>query len=116
MSYGTPPPGGGYEPPPGGPYGQQPYGGPPPQHPSATTALILGILSFVLCGPITGIPAYIIGKRAEREIAASNGTMSGDGMAKAGWILGLISMILFGLGLLAFVVFFVMAVAFSSTS
>ena len=87
MSYGTPPP-------PNGPYGQQPYGGPPaPTHGSATTALVLGILSLVICSPL-GIPAYIIGRRAEREIFASQGTLSGAGLAKAGWILGLIAMIL----------------------
>lgn len=87
MSYGTPPP-------PTGPYGQQPYGGPPaPTHGSATTALVLGILSLVICSPL-GIPAYIIGRRAEREVLASQGTLSGAGLAKAGWILGLIAMIL----------------------
>ena len=87
MSYGTPPPT-------NGPYGQQPYGGPPaPTHGSATTALVLGILSLVICGPL-GIPAYIIGRRAEREVLASQGTLSGAGLAKAGWILGLIAMIL----------------------
>ena len=88
MSYGTPPPT-------DGPYGPQPpYGGQPaPTHGSATTALVLGILSFVVCG-LLGIPAYIIGRRAEREVQASQGRLSGEGLAKAGWILGLIAMIL----------------------
>jgi len=93
MSYGPPPPGG---------YGQPQYGGMPQQHGSATTALILGILSFVCCG-LLGIPAYIIGKRAEREIEASNGALTGDGMAKAGWILGLIAIVLMVLGILVFI-------------
>ncbi len=75
----------------------------PQQHGSATTALILGILSFVCCRA-PGIPAYIIGKRAEREIQASNGALTGDGMAKAGWILGLIAIILMVLGILVFIV------------
>ncbi len=94
MSYGTPPP-------PEGPYGQQPpYGGrPTPTHGSATTALVLGILSLVICAPL-GIPAFIIGRRAEREVQASQGTLSGEGLAKAGWILGLIAMILMVLGIL----------------
>jgi hypothetical protein len=93
LSYGTPPPT-------DGPYGQQPpYGGQSaPTHGSATTALVLGILSFVVCG-LLGIPAYIIGKRAEREVRASQGTLSGEGLAKAGWILGLIAMILMVLAL-----------------
>lgn len=54
---------------------------------------MLGILSFVICG-LLGIPAYIIGRRAEREVRASQGRLTGEGLAKAGWILGLISMIL----------------------
>lgn len=95
MSYGAPPP-------PEGPYGQQqpPYGGrPAPTHGSATTALVLGILSLVVCAPL-GIPAFIIGRRAEREVQASGGNLAGEGLAKAGWILGLIGMILMALGLL----------------
>ena len=64
------------------------------------TALVLGILSFVCCG-LLGIPAYIVGKRAEREIRASNGALTGDGLAKAGWILGLVAMILMALGIVA---------------
>jgi hypothetical protein len=94
LSYGTPPPT-------DGPYGQQPpYGGQPaPTHGSATTALVLGILSLVICGPL-GIPAYIIGRRAEREVLASQGSLSGAGLAKAGWIMGLIAMILMVLGIL----------------
>ena len=106
MSYGPPPPGG---------YGQPQYGGMPQQHGSAVTALVLGILSFVCCG-LLGIPAYIVGKRAEREILASNGTLTGDGMAKAGWILGLIAMILLTLSILAVIVLFVGAVSTGDSS
>lgn len=88
MSYGSPP--AGYPPPPGFA---------PRQHGSAVTALVLGILGLVLCG-LLGIPAYIIGRRAEAEILASNGTLTGDGMARAGWICGLVAMALLALGLL----------------
>jgi ABC-type Fe3+ transport system permease subunit len=97
MSYGTPPPT-------DGPYGQQPhYGGQPaPTHGSATTALVLGILSLVVCAPL-GIPAYIIGRRAEREVRESGGRLSGEGLAKAGWILGLIGMILMALGIVVLI-------------
>jgi Domain of unknown function (DUF4190) len=106
LSYGTPPPTDGpYGPPP--PYGGQPA----PTHGSATTALVLGICSLVVCGPL-GIPAYIVGKRAEREIRASHGALSGEGMAKAGWILGLIAMILMALGILLLIIL----VAIASTS
>jgi len=120
VSYGNPPPpddpSGGQQPPAQPPYGQPPYGQPPygqpayggaaaPTHGPATTSLILGILSFVCCG-LLGIPAYIIGRRAEREIAASGGRLGGEGLAKAGWILGLVSIALMVVGLLAFVLLF----------
>jgi ABC-type Fe3+ transport system permease subunit len=96
MSYGTPPP---------GQYPPPPYGAVPPrQHGSAVTALVLGILSFVVCG-LLGIPAYIVGK-AEQEIRASNGLLTGEGMAKAGWILGLIAMILMVVALVVVVLVF----------
>jgi ABC-type Fe3+ transport system permease subunit len=97
MSYGAPPP--------SGYYGQPGYGGMPQQHGSATTALILGVLSFVCCG-LLGIPAFIIGKRAEREIQASRGALTGEGLAKAGWILGLIAMILMILTVLLLAILF----------
>jgi hypothetical protein len=84
-------------------YGGGPGAGVPQNHGSATTALVLGILSFVCCG-VLGIPAYVIGRRAEREIAASHGRLSGEGLAKAGWILGLISIVLMVLGALLVVV------------
>ena len=96
-------------------YGPPPPGGMPQNHGSATTALILGILSFVCCG-LLGIPAYIIGKRAEREIQASNGTLTGEGMAKAGWILGLIAMILLVVSILGIIVLFAGGVMTSETS
>jgi hypothetical protein len=107
MSYGAPPPVGGY--------GQPMYGGMPQQHGSATTALILGILSFVCCG-LLGIPAYIIGKRAEREILLSNGALTGEGMAKAGWILGLIAIILLVVSAVGIVVLLAVGTVSSSTS
>jgi len=94
MSYGAPPPGG---------YGQPMPGGMGQQHGSATTAMILGILGLVLCG-LLGIPAFIIGRKAEREILASNGALTGEGMAKAGWIMGLISMIFIVLGIVLVIV------------
>jgi hypothetical protein len=93
MSYDTPPPP--PQQPPSGPYGAPGqyggYSGPPPNHPRAVPALVCGILSLVLCGIFTGIPAIIMGNRAVREIDASQGQVQGRGMAKAGQILGWIS-------------------------
>lgn len=85
---------------PGSPYGQ-PYMQ-APQHPQATTALVLGILSLVICA-ICGPFAWSIGKRAMNEIDASGGQIGGRGMAQAGYICGMIATILMILGLAFFV-------------
>ena len=91
------------------PYGQAPYGQAPqapgypmayaPDHPKATTSLILGILGIVICGIIAPF-AWRMGKRTVAEIDASHGQLGGRGSAQAGYILGLIGTILLGLGLL----------------
>lgn len=85
MSYGTPPPQ------PGQP---APYGyGPPPNHPRATTVLVLGILALAFCG-ILGIPAWLIGNTTLREIDASNGAIGGRGTVQAGRVCGIIATVL----------------------
>jgi hypothetical protein len=70
--------------------------------------MILGILSIVACGLLAGIPALILGSSAKKEIAASGGAQSGEGMATAGVVLGWISvaisvlvLVLIGLGAFA---------------
>ena len=73
MSY-TPPP-----PPPPGPGGYAM----PQTNQKALWSMILGILSLVCCGLLAGIPALILGNSAQKEIAASGGAQSGEGMAKA---------------------------------
>jgi Domain of unknown function (DUF4190) len=98
MSYPPPPPPSG---PPTGPPGPG-YGynyGPRPNHPQAVTALVLGILSLVVCS-ILGPFAWNIGARAVAEIDTSNGALDGRGMANAGRICGMIATILMILGLI----------------
>lgn len=80
------------------PYGApgypQPYGyGPQQDHPQATTILVLGILSLVMCG-LLGPFAWSMGKKALAEIDASGGMLGGRGNVKAGYICGMISSIL----------------------
>ena len=86
-------------PPPPGP--ASPYGAVPQNSGKATAALVLGILGVVACGFIAGIPAIIVGKQAQREIDASNGWLTGRGMATAGIVMGWIEV---ALGILAVVV------------
>ncbi len=75
---------------------QQPYGGyvAPPNQKDAVTSLVLGIVSLVMCGFVTGIPAMILGRRAKREIEASGGALGGAGLATAGFVTGLIGTLL----------------------
>ena len=89
--------------PPNQPPGQYPPNQPPGQYPppqpmapnssKATTSLVLGICSLVLCGFFLGIPAMIIGRQAKREIEGSQGQLGGEGLATAGFITGLIGTI-----------------------
>jgi hypothetical protein len=75
-------------------YGQQPPHGYPPHqdHPRALLAMILGILGLVICGPVAPF-AWWIGKKAVNEIDDSGGRLGGRGMAKAGYIMGVIGTI-----------------------
>ena len=58
----------------------------------------MGILSIVAClGPITGIPAMIVGRRAARDIDASNGELEGRGLATGGLVTGVIGTLIWGL-------------------
>ncbi len=105
------------------PYGQQPYGygQAGPKHPSATTAMVLGIIALAggfFCGlPFLLAPfAWSKGSRAVREIDASGGGLSGREQANAGRIMGIIGTVLLGLGLLALVVVVVLGVAIGGTS
>jgi len=95
QQYGAPPP-----PPQGG------YGAPPPaygapgvggsrQNVLAIIALVAGILGIPCCGCfVFGITATITGFIARRQIAASNGSERGDGLALAGLILGIVGILL----------------------
>ncbi len=83
-----------------------------PNHPQATTALILGIVGLALC-PFVGIGGFVLGGRARREIDASPGQWSGRGVATAGWVLGIIAIVYAALVLVYVVVLGVVAVSSS---
>jgi len=74
---------------------------------SATAALVLGILSIVMCGFVLGIPAIILGNNAKREIDASGGRLGGRSSAQAGFVLGIVSTVISGLSVLIVLVVFV---------
>jgi len=62
---------------------------PQPPASGAAPALVLGILSIVLC-PLCGPFAIALGRKAEKEVRASGGQLGGGGIATAGKILGII--------------------------
>lgn len=104
----------------GGQYGQgyqgygQPYGAftpAPPNHPQATTAMVLGLVglvgSLVLCGLTLVVSpfAWALGRNSLKEIEASQGRLGGESSARAGMIMGIIGTVLLGLGLLMIIGF-----------
>lgn len=52
--------------------------------------LILGILSIILLGPLSGIPAWIMGRNDLKKIESGLIPDSEKGLTKAGKILGII--------------------------
>jgi hypothetical protein len=106
------------------PYGVSPYGTYPggpaglaPEHPSANTGLVLGIVGLVgllTCGGLTLVLspfAWVISGRALRDIDASPGRYSGREKVSAGRIMGMIGTALLALGVLVIAAIIVLAVA-----
>ncbi|MEY4170011.1 MAG: hypothetical protein RLZ94_1084, partial [Actinomycetota bacterium] len=69
---------------------------------SGTIALVTGILSFFVCPVILSIVAIIYGKKG--MAAAAAGTADNGGQAKAGYIMGIISLILFVVLLIIYII------------
>lgn len=96
------------------PYGGQPYPMAPQEHPQGTTVLILGILGFVV--GVTAPFAWYIGSRSMKEIRASGQTYANESQLNIGRILGMIVTILYLVGLVFFVVFFVIIVGLGASN
>lgn len=94
----TPPP----MPPPIPPTGGSSYGG--QKNDTALYAMIAGILSLVCCGFIAGIAAIILGKQGMNKAELMGG--EGEGQAKAGFIMGIISCALSGVTLVIYLLAF----------
>jgi uncharacterized iron-regulated membrane protein len=80
------------------------YAAPAQKSNKGTIALVLGIIGIVCCG-LLGPVAWILGRQELNAIAAGQSPASGEGVAKAGMILGIIATVLLAFGLL-WVVFF----------
>ena len=60
----------------------------------ALITLILGVLSLVCAGFMTGIPAIIIGNMELNAIKRGEAPKEGEGIAKVGFILGIVGTVL----------------------
>ncbi len=70
------------------PYHPQTQGGAAPRtEPLATTSLVLGLLTPLCCGVITGLPAIICGHIALSRLS-KDPSLGGKGVAVAGLVLG----------------------------
>jgi len=90
-----------------------PTQGPGVDNTKAIVTLVLGILSIVLCcGPFTGVPAIFLGRSELRAIDEGRSSEANRGLAKVGYILGIVGTImvtLAGLAYLAFIIFIISA-------
>lgn len=69
-----------------------------PREGKAVASLVLGIVGVLI--PVTAAPAIGLGLFAMDDVRASGGRIGGRGMAVAGFVLGIVSLSLWGLGLL----------------
>ena len=77
---------------------------PPTPSGYAIAAFVLGILSFITCGPCAGIPAFVLGMVELRHIKERASPVEGRPFALAGAILGGISSALAILMILLYIV------------
>lgn len=132
-AFGQPPAGYGYPPPPppgayGQPYPPPPAGYPPfapggypqmgyppggypvaPAHPQSVTALVLGIVGLLCCAVASPFAIWL-GRKSMREIDASGGQLSGRGQAQAGFILGIVGVVVWVLGIVFYIAMIGLAV------
>lgn len=98
LAMATPPP-----PPPAGGAGAY------PDNSKGTVALVTGILGLFVCPIILSIIAIVFGRQGLD--AAARGTANNAGMAKAGWVLGIVGLVLGIIGVIFYIIFGVVAVS-----
>ena len=89
---------------------------PPAAGGRAIATLILGILSLVCMGFMTGIPAIILGSMELKAIKAGISPKSGEGVAKVGYVLGIIGTVLTCVTALIFVVLMALGISLGTFS
>jgi hypothetical protein len=74
-------------------YGSPGAFGPPKTSGKAIASLVCGIVGLLCFGIILGPVALGLGLSAKKDIGASNGSVTGGGMATAGIVLGVLSIV-----------------------
>jgi hypothetical protein len=87
---------------------QAPY----PEQSQATTALVLGILGLVIC-QVLGPFAWSIGNKELQAIDAGRRPPENRGTANAGKILGIVSTVLLGVGIVFIILLIVGSISLS---
>jgi hypothetical protein len=72
----------------------------------ATLVLVLGILSLIVCAPL-GIAAWVMGSNDLAAMRAGRMDRSGESLTGVGQVLGVIGTVLFGLGIVGALLWFV---------
>lgn len=107
-----------YQPTPVGADNGQGYTGfdPAPEHPNATTTLVLGIISVCMLFvgfPVTGPIAWYLGSKARKEMRQYPGRYRESSSLNAGWVMGIISSCLLILGVLMIALFILAMLLFA---
>jgi len=80
----------------------------------AITSLVLSIISIFMCALFTSVPGMILGKMEMNAIRQGQAPLAGEGIAKAGFYIGLVVTILYGLVVLAYIFLFIIGIAATS--
>ena len=95
-------------------YGQPGFGPLAQSNSKATTSMVLGIVglaSILICYGVLGIVlgplSFFMGRSAQKEMELAPNAWTNHGMAKAGWIMGLIQTVIAILAIVVVVAFFI---------
>jgi hypothetical protein len=80
----------------------------------AITSLVLSVISIFMCALFTSVPGMILGKMEMNAIRQGQAPLAGEGIAKAGFYIGLVVTIVYGLVLLGYIFLFIIGIAATS--
>jgi hypothetical protein len=86
----------------------------PKTSPAAIIAVVLAVLSFLQCPVVLAVIALVLARSAEKDIAESNGWVTGEGLARGARIAAWINIGLSIAALVGFVIVLVVTAAMGS--